>query len=115
VRLRRLAVLGFAVLIVAIPPAIGATVPPAEENLPVPPIPPDQPPNDVPAPVPNVNLAAPQAPSDDSVALRPTLNEHAPTLPGGDPVPGTLYRSELEQKRQFIPNPGVQLVVPFQK
>jgi hypothetical protein len=109
------AAVGLTVLMLAAAQPASAAVAPPEESLPVPPIPPDHPPVDVPAPVPNVNLAAPRAPTDDSVAVRPTLNEHAPTLPGGDPVPGTLYRSELEQKRQFIPNPGVELIVPFQK
>ncbi len=89
--------------------------PAAEENLPIPPIPPDDAPTDQPAPVPNANLQAPAASSQDGVALRPTLNARAPTLPGGDPIPGTLYRAEEEQRRQFIPSPVIQLVVPLQK
>ncbi len=94
---------------------IVAKVEAPEEDLPIPPLPPDHPPADVAAPVPNADLQAPPAPVSDGVAVRPTLNAGAPTLPGGDPVPGTLYRSEEEQKRQFIPNPGIQLVVPLQK
>ncbi len=86
-----------------------------EETLPIPPIPPDNPPDDAVAPVPNVDIRAPAAPTQDGVTVRPSLNAHSPTLPGGDPVPGTVYRSDQEQKRQFVPNPGIQLVVPLEK
>ncbi len=109
-----------AVLALALPIMLAAlparAAPPAvEESLPIPPIPPDDAPTDLPAPVPNANLQAPAAHEQPGVVLRPTLNAGAPVLPGGDPVPGTLYRSEEEQRRQFIPNPGIQLVVPLQK
>jgi len=103
---------------IAVPPATRAAPPQVEqleENLPVPPIPPDSPPIDVPAPVPDTNLQAPTTPAEEGPVLKPVLNARAPTLPGGDPVPGTLYRSDQEQKRQFIPNPGIQLIVPLQK
>jgi hypothetical protein len=102
------------------PPARAATSANAaagapEESLPIPPIPPENPPDDVAAPVPNVDIYAPKAPTQDGVIVRPSLNARAPTLPGGDPVPGTVYRSDQEQKRQFIPNPGIQLVLPLEK
>jgi hypothetical protein len=96
------------------PPGRGEPAPP-EEELPVPPIPPDSPPDDVAAPVPNVDLYAPTGPVQEGTTVRGTLNERSPTLPGGDPIPGTLYRYDQEQKRQYIPNPGIQLVVPLQK
>lgn len=83
-------------------------------SLPVPPIPPAHPPRDVAAPVPNANMLEPTAPTPEGPQWKPTLNERAPSLPGGDPVPGSLYRSEQEQRRQFIPNPGIRLVVPLQ-
>jgi hypothetical protein len=86
-----------------------------EENLPLPPIPPVNPPLDVPAPVPDLNLHAPADPVQEGPVLKPTLTEQAPTLPRGDPVPGTVYRSDQEQRRQFIPKPGIQLVVPLEK
>jgi hypothetical protein len=88
---------------------------PAEEELPVPPMPPDEPPADVAAPVPNADLSAPTPEGTTGPSLRATLNERPLNLPGGDPVPGTVYRSDQEQKHQFIPNPGVQLVVPLEK
>jgi hypothetical protein len=106
--------LGLAVSFAATLPA-SATPTAPEESLPLPPIPPDDAPTDLPAPVPNANLQAPSAPVEGGPELRPTLNAHSPTLPGGDPVPGTLYRSDQEQRHQFIPNPGIQLVVPLQK
>jgi hypothetical protein len=112
---RRRAILGLALpIMLATLPASAAPAAPVEE-LPVPPIPPDDAPTDLPAPVPDATVQAPNAPVQEGPTLRPTLNAHAPTLPGGDPVPGTLYRSEEEQRRQFIPNPGIQLVVPLQK
>jgi len=67
------------------------------------------------APVPNADLSAPAAPDSSSPSLRATLNERPLDLPGGDPVPGTVYRYDQEQKRQFIPNPGIRLVVPLEK
>jgi hypothetical protein len=103
-------------MLAALPASAARPAPPApEEALPIPPIPPDDAPTDQPAPVPNANLQPPPPPLREGPELRPTLNAGAPTLPGGDPVPGTLYRSEEEQRRQFIPNPGIQLVVPLQK
>ncbi len=115
---RLFAVLALGIWLAAFPPAAraarAATETP-EESLPIPPIPPENPPNDVAAPVPNVDISAPAAPTQDGVTVRPSLNTRAPTLPGGDPVPGTVYRSDQEQKRQFIPNPGIQLVVPLEK
>jgi hypothetical protein len=97
-------------------PAQGRAPPaPAQEELPVPPMPPDEPPDDVVAPVPNADLSAPPPESKTGPSVRATLNERPLNLPGGDPVPGTTYRYDQEQKRQFIPNPGVQLVVPLEK
>jgi hypothetical protein len=92
-----------------------AAPPPPPEELPVPPIPPDQPPADLPAPVPDATLAAPVPPAGTGPSLRATLNERPPALPGGDPIPGTVYRYDQEQRHQFIPNPGIQLVVPLEK
>jgi hypothetical protein len=86
-----------------------------EEPLPVPPIPPADPPSDVAAPVPDTTLEAPGVTTEQGLAVKPTLNANPPKLPGGDPVPGTLYRLDQEQKRQFIPSPGLELVVPLQK
>jgi hypothetical protein len=117
-------ILRLAVLLLAIPAAVAAPAayaaprpalaPPAEQ-LPEPPIPPVDPPSDTDAPMPNQDLSAPRARLDEGPSIKPTLDSRPPTLPGGDPVPGTLYRSDQEQRRQFIPNPGVVLVVPLQK
>ncbi len=96
-------------------PARGAPPAAEPEELPVPPVPPENPPDDVAAPVPNADLSAPTPETNAGTRLRATLNERRPDLPGGDPIPGTVYRYDQEQKRQFIPNPGIQLVVPLQK
>jgi hypothetical protein len=87
----------------------------AQEELPVPPIPPDQPPGDVAAPVPNADLYAPTPETQSGPSVRATLNDRPPDLPGADPIPGTVYRYDQQQKRQFIPNPGIELVLPLQK
>jgi len=108
------AALAAAALLTAPGPARAAP-PPTAEELPVPPIPPDDPPSSVAAPVPNDDLFAPVPQAASGPSVRATLNERAPELPGGDPVPGTTYRYDQEQKRQFIPSPGIQLVVPLQK
>jgi hypothetical protein len=111
-------VLAFALIAMAsmaIPAQARPAPAPAEEELPVPPIPPEEPPSDVAAPVPNVNLSAPTPEGTTGPSVRATLNERPLDLPGGDPVPGTVYRYDQEQKRQFIPNPGVQLVLPLEK
>ena len=104
-----------AAVIAALPPAAGAAPRPQEQMLPVPPIPPAHPPTDVPAPVPNEDIHAPPPLISTGPTVKATLNAQPPTLPGGDPVPGTLYRSQEEQRRQFIPNPGVMLIVPLEK
>ena len=87
----------------------------SEENLPIPPIPPDDPPQDIAAPVPDIDASGPRPAEQQGAALKPVLDSRPAPLPGGDPVPGTLYRADQEQKRQFIPNPGIRLVVPIQK
>jgi hypothetical protein len=113
----RLAVIALAAACLITMPGAGHAAPPAaeQEDLPVPPVPPEHPPDDVAAPVPNADLTAPVPQASAGPSLRPTLNERPPDLPGGDPIPGTVYRYDQEQKRQFIPNPGIQLVVPLQK
>ncbi len=104
-----------AVYAMAFPSPGRAAPPPAQEELPIPPIPPDEPPSDITAPVPNADLSAPVPRTETGPSVRATLNERPPELPGGDPIPGTSYRYDQEQKRQFIPNPGIQLVLPLQK
>jgi hypothetical protein len=86
-----------------------------EADLPLPPVPPSDLPADVAAPVPNVDLSAPPGPRREGTEVRPTLNQALPSYPGADPIPGTLYRSDLEQRRQFIPSPGVRVTVPLEK
>jgi hypothetical protein len=115
--MRRLAVLLLAIPVALAVPAARAAhpPPPPAEQLPEPPIPPDEPPADTDAPVPNKDVSAPSPRLQEGATLKPTLDSRPPTLPGGDPVPGTLYRSDQEQRRQFIPNPGILLVVPIQK
>jgi hypothetical protein len=113
--MRRLAVLLLAFPVaLAVPAAHAAPAAPAEQ-LPEPPIPPYERPADTDAPVPNKDVSAPRPRLEEGTTIKPTLDSRPPTLPGGDPVPGTLYRSDQEQRHQFIPNPGVQLVVPIQK
>ncbi len=99
----------------AIPAQARPAPAPLEEDLPLPPTPPDEPPTDEGAPVPNADLSAPTPETKTGPSVRATLNERPLNLPGGDPVPGTAYRYDQEQKRQFIPNPGVQLVLPLEK
>ena len=94
-------------------PAIALLV--ADPELPLPPTPPTDAPVSTEAPVPNRDLAAPPDRGGAGPTLVPTLDARPPVLPGGDPVPGTQYRSDLQQRRQFIPKPGIRLVVPLDK
>jgi hypothetical protein len=86
-----------------------------EPDLPVPPIPPEFPPGDTAAPVPDIDVSPPAPLTENGLSVHPTLNQGMREYPGGDPVPGTLYRSDQVQRRQFIPNPGIKLVVPLEK
>lgn len=102
-------------LLLAMPPAALAVPEPAEPDLPVPPIPPAVVPGDTAAPVPNIDAGPPVPLTESGTTVQPSLNEGLRQYPGGDPVPGTLYRSEEQQRRLFIPSPGVKLVVPLEK
>ncbi len=84
--------------------AMGAT-------LPVPPIPPANPPRDELAPVPNADARMPIDPSSTRVRVRPQM------FPASRPdtsmgfVPGSRYQSTDERKP--LQTPGVKLTVPI--
>jgi hypothetical protein len=84
---------------------------PAQESLPVPPIPPDQRPSDDSAPLPDIGARGPREPEASSVRLAPSLYRHDKTFtPGEGYMPGSSFK-ENEQERLSKPTPGFSLHV----
>lgn len=87
---------------------------PAKEILPVPPIPPEAPPVDSFAPIPDGNARGPAEALEDSVRLMPSLYRHEKTFtPGEGYMPGSSFK-ENERERLAKPTPGfnLRLMVP---
>ncbi len=80
--------------------------------LPEPPVPPDVPPMDEAAPVPNVELFAPLALAPSGPRLAPDLISPQRQFRGDGFVPGSSPQSVEERTVQ--PTPGFKLLVPLQ-
>jgi hypothetical protein len=87
-----------------------ATVALAEE-LPVPPMPPDHPPEADAAPVPNLNAQAPVAPESEKPSLNMKMYRASMYSPGVGFTPGSRYQSSEDRKP--IATPGFSIDVPL--
>jgi hypothetical protein len=81
------------------------------ENLPVPPVPPAQPPISEAAPVPNVNAEAPVAPASNEVKLDVKFYRARTYDASKGFVPGSRYQSNEDRKP--IQTPGFSVSVPL--
>ena len=98
-------------LILAVAATVGVAVSAAGATLPVPPIPPDNPPRDELAPVPNADARMPLDPSSAQVRVRPQL--FPATRPDASQgfTPGSRFQATDERKP--LQSPGVRLTVPI--
>jgi hypothetical protein len=81
-------------------------------NLPVPPIPPANPPRYLAAPVPNVDARAPSPVSQEGAQLSPYLFRYNNYDPSVGYTPGS--RVQTSDDRKILPVPGFTLRVPIQ-
>jgi hypothetical protein len=81
------------------------------DDLPVPPIPPQNPPLADAAPVPNVYAEAPVTPDSEEPSLNVRLYRAKPYDPGVGFVPGSRYQSSEDRKP--IQTPGFSINVPL--
>lgn len=82
------------------------------EDLPVPPIPPENPPLHDVAPVPNFNAEAPVTPTSDKVSVNVRQFHATMYDPGLGFAPGSRYQS-AEDRKPMQP-PGISVNVPLQ-
>jgi len=81
------------------------------DQLPVPPVPPDQRPVGDVAPVPNPDLLAPASPASDQPSVSVRLFRNRPYDPSVGFTPGSRYQSSEDRKP--IQTPGLSLSVPI--
>ena len=106
---RRLRFAPFAVAFLAL--AAGKPPNPADD-FPIPPIPPEHPPTDQSAPVPDTSLTAPLGPPPSQGAqLRPDFFGRKLYNNGQGYVPGSTIEGQQEQREK--PIPGVNLKLPL--
>lgn len=84
----------------------------AESLLPEPPIPPDQPPADQAAPVPNPDAHAPAATGTARTQVRPEMFRKGTYDPSLGYATGSRYQDN--EDRKVIQTPGVRLMMPLQ-
>jgi hypothetical protein len=111
---RWLALLSFSLLVAAAAPK-GSHPAPYAAPLPLPPIPPAQPPTDGPAPLPNREAAAPVPVPTDGLTITPRI-VRAPNYTEFDQSQGYVAgsrRDEDTSDRRLIPSPGFNLKMPF--
>jgi hypothetical protein len=82
------------------------------EELPIPPLPPDNPPPGDIAPVPNVDARAPIEPYSTSPTVDIRLFRARPYEPGMGFAPGSRYQTSEDRKP--IQTPGLGIRVPLQ-
>jgi hypothetical protein len=81
------------------------------DELPVPPMPPDNPPADDTAPVPNVDARAPMVPLSERPSVDVKLYRSSPPDPSLGFAPGSRYQSTEDRKP--IQTPGLSVSVPL--
>ena len=81
------------------------------EDLPVPPIPPDQPPAGDIAPVPDIDARMPVAPVSEQASVNVKLYRSDPPDTSLGFLPGSRYRNSEERKP--IQTPGFSVTVPL--
>ncbi len=81
------------------------------DDLPVPPVPPSNPPTGQAAPVPNVDARLPTAPASNTLSIDVRLYRARPYDPAYGFVPGSRYQSTEERKP--IQTPGLSVSVPL--
>nr|WP_294507307.1 hypothetical protein [uncultured Rhodopila sp.] len=81
------------------------------EELPVPPIPPANPPIDEAAPTPNVNAQAPVAPASERASVDVKLYRSNPPDPSLGFAPGSRFQTAEDRKP--IQTPGFSITVPL--
>jgi hypothetical protein len=81
------------------------------EDLPLPPIPPDNPPAGDTAPVPNVDARAPAPPSSEQASVNVKLYRADPPDPSLGFLPGSRFQNSEERKP--IQTPGFSITVPL--
>lgn len=95
----------------AVPGASAARA--ASPELPLPPVPPANPPVVHPAPVPDLGIEAPAPPARDGVSVSPELFSRYQRYFRGDGFPqGTT--NEAIDSRRYLLVPGIKLSVPLQ-
>ncbi len=82
------------------------------EDFPVPPIPPDHPPSDQAAPVPDSDFAAPSRPTRQGTQIRPHFFNQPIYNNGQGYVRGSTIEGQQDQRSK--PIPGINLNVPLQ-
>ena len=81
------------------------------DNLPVPPIPPSEPPAGDAAPVPNIDFRGPSATAGEQPSVSLRLYRARPYDPGLGFAPGSRYQSTEDRKP--IQTPGLSFSVPL--
>ncbi len=82
------------------------------EDFPIPPIPPEHPPLDQSAPVPDNSLSAPIEQTPDGARLRPDFFNQKAYNKGQGYVPGSTIEGQQEQRLK--PIPGINFKMPLQ-
>jgi len=90
---------------------LAAVLATADALLPEPPIPPDQPPADQAAPVPNPDAHAPVAPGPAGTRVRPEMFRKGTYDPSLGYATGSRYQDNEERK--LIQTPGMRLLMPI--
>ncbi len=88
-----------------------AASPALAEDLPLPPIPPDNPPVDESAPVPNFDARAPLPPSSEQASVNVKLYRADPPDPSLGFLPGSRFQNSEDRKP--IQTPGFSVTVPL--
>nr|WP_294524809.1 hypothetical protein [uncultured Rhodopila sp.] len=81
------------------------------EELPVPPIPPENPPIDEAAPTPDVNARAPVTPASERPSVDVRLYRSNPPDPSLGFAPGSRFQTAEDRKP--IQTPGLSITVPL--
>jgi hypothetical protein len=97
-------------------PLVLAAAPAPRGSLPLPPIPPAHPPTDGPAPMPDRDASAPQAPAFEGPTITPRV-VRIPTFNNLDPsqgyISGSRLQEDAEADRRLTLSPGLNLRLPF--